>query len=105
MSHTHTVSEVNRVIGAVATGDLSQRMALEIDGRPLKGEFLRSGKKAMSGDRGKCLEAGASDYISKLVDVGRLLSLLRAWLDRAGAQEGGGTDAQSRRQLRAGAGR
>ena len=37
-------SEVARVIGAVAKGDLSQTMALEIDGRPLKGEFLRTGK-------------------------------------------------------------
>ena len=36
--------EVSRVLGAVARGDLSQRMALEIDGRPLKGEFLRSSK-------------------------------------------------------------
>ena len=35
-------AEINRVIGAVAKGDLSQRMALEIEGRPLKGEFLRS---------------------------------------------------------------
>src|SRR2546428_1363172 len=35
-------SEMVRVIGAVANGDLSQRMALEDDGRPLKGEFLRS---------------------------------------------------------------
>ncbi|HEV8516417.1 MAG TPA: HAMP domain-containing protein, partial [Candidatus Limnocylindrales bacterium] len=34
--------EVSRVLGAVAKGDLSQRMALEIDGRPLKGEFRRS---------------------------------------------------------------
>jgi HAMP domain-containing protein/signal transduction histidine kinase/CheY-like chemotaxis protein len=34
-------SEVARVIGAVARGDLSQTMALEIDGGPLKGEFLR----------------------------------------------------------------
>ena len=33
-----------RVIGAVAKGDLSQTMALDIDGRPLKGEFLRIGK-------------------------------------------------------------
>ena len=37
-------SEMVRVIGAVANGDLSQRMALEVDGRPLKGEFLRSVK-------------------------------------------------------------
>ncbi|MDQ2673461.1 MAG: hypothetical protein M3Y40_02280, partial [Chloroflexota bacterium] len=35
-------SEVSRVIGAVAKGDLSQTMALEVDGRPLKGEFLRT---------------------------------------------------------------
>ena len=35
--------EVSRVIGAVAKGDLSQRMSLEIEGRPLKGEFLRIG--------------------------------------------------------------
>src|SRR6202051_4144185 len=32
-------TEVARVIGAVAKGDLSQTMALEVDGRPLKGEF------------------------------------------------------------------
>jgi HAMP domain-containing protein/signal transduction histidine kinase/DNA-binding response OmpR family regulator len=37
-------TEVARVIGAVAKGDLSQTMALEIDGRPVKGEFLRTGK-------------------------------------------------------------
>jgi HAMP domain-containing protein len=36
--------EVARVIGAVAKGDLSQRMALEMDGRPLEGEFLRIGR-------------------------------------------------------------
>jgi hypothetical protein len=37
-------SEMVRVIGAVANGDLSQRMALDVEGRPLKGEFLRSAK-------------------------------------------------------------
>jgi len=36
-------TEVARVIGAVAEGDLSQKMALEIDGQPVKGEFLRIG--------------------------------------------------------------
>jgi HAMP domain-containing protein/signal transduction histidine kinase/CheY-like chemotaxis protein len=37
-------SEMARVIGAVAKGDLSQMMAQEIGGRPLKGEFLRTAK-------------------------------------------------------------
>ena len=37
--------------------------------------------KAMKGDRDKCIAAGASDYISKPVDVAQLLSLLRVWLN------------------------
>src|SRR3989440_9680001 len=37
-------SEMARVIESVARGDLSQRMLPEIDGRPLRGEFLRIGK-------------------------------------------------------------
>ena len=36
--------------------------------------------KAMSGDRAKCIAAGASDYITKPVDVDQLVSLLRVWL-------------------------
>lgn len=36
--------------------------------------------KAMTGDRDKCIKAGASDYITKPVDVDQLLSLLRVWL-------------------------
>jgi signal transduction histidine kinase/HAMP domain-containing protein/CheY-like chemotaxis protein len=37
-------TEIARVIVAVAEGDLSQHMALEIDGRPLRGEFMRIGR-------------------------------------------------------------
>ncbi|MEV5764386.1 HAMP domain-containing protein, partial [Micromonospora sp. NPDC052213] len=37
-------TEIARVIVAVAEGDLSQHMALEIDGRPLRGEYLRIGR-------------------------------------------------------------
>ena len=37
-------TEVGRVIGAVASGDLSQKMTADIEGRPLRGEFLRTSK-------------------------------------------------------------
>src|ERR1043166_661345 len=40
----HPNNEVARVIGAVAQGDLSKAMGLELDGRPLEGEFLRTAK-------------------------------------------------------------
>ena len=39
--------------------------------------------KAMKGDRAKCIEAGASDYITKPVDLEQLFSVLRVWLDRS----------------------
>jgi signal transduction histidine kinase/DNA-binding response OmpR family regulator/HAMP domain-containing protein len=39
--------------------------------------------KAMKGDRQKCLDAGASDYIAKPVDIELLLALVRVWVARA----------------------
>ena len=38
--------------------------------------------KAMKGDREKCIEAGASEYIAKPVDVDQLVSMMRVWLRR-----------------------
>jgi CheY-like chemotaxis protein len=38
--------------------------------------------KAMKGDREKCIEAGASDYIAKPVNTPELLAMLRSWLTR-----------------------
>jgi len=38
--------------------------------------------KAMKGDRDRCLEAGAWDYLSKPVDREQLLATLRAWVYR-----------------------
>jgi CheY-like chemotaxis protein len=39
--------------------------------------------KAMKGDRQKCIQAGASDYVSKPVDIDHLVSVLRVCIQRA----------------------
>jgi CheY-like chemotaxis protein len=52
------------------------------DGRFRTMPILALTAKAMKGDREKCLEAGASDYIAKPVNTDQLLSLLRVWLYR-----------------------
>ncbi len=41
--------------------------------------------KAMKGDRQKCIQAGASDYVSKPVDIDKLISVLRVSIRRADA--------------------
>jgi CheY-like chemotaxis protein len=43
--------------------------------------------KAMQGDRERSLEAGASDYVTKPVDLDHLLDVIRTWLDRGTADD------------------
>jgi CheY-like chemotaxis protein len=49
--------------------------------------------KAMKGDRQKCIEAGASDYVAKPVDIDLLLSLLRVWIARSPVRSKAANDA------------
>jgi CheY-like chemotaxis protein len=51
----------------------------ELEGMPI----VAVTAKAMKGDRQKCIEAGASDYVAKPVDMDQLVSVLRAWLHRS----------------------
>jgi two-component system chemotaxis sensor kinase CheA len=43
--------------------------------------------KAMKGERDKCMEAGASDYIMKPLNIDQLFSLMRVWLTEQVNQE------------------
>ena len=51
--------------------------------------------KAMKGDRQKCLDAGANDYIAKPVDIELLLALVRVWIDRTRMGKGSQDNASS----------
>src|SRR5262245_15271846 len=59
------ITEVTRSIGAVAKGDLTQTMSLDVEGRPLVGEFLRNAKLAHT------IIAQLSVYTSEVTRVAR----------------------------------
>jgi len=61
----------------------------EIRSRPQSGDLpiVAVTAKAMKGDRQKCIQAGASDYVSKPVDIDHLISVLRVSIQRAGAMK------------------
>ena len=52
------------------------------DARLKKLPILMLTAKAMPDDQERCLQAGASDYMAKPLDVDRLLSLVRVWMPR-----------------------
>jgi len=55
---------------------------IRLDPRSKNVPIIAVTAKAMKGDREKCIEAGAWDYLAKPVDPEELVSMLRAWLVR-----------------------
>jgi CheY-like chemotaxis protein len=62
--------------------DFETTRRIRNDPRHRKLPIIAMTAKAMHGDQQKCIEAGASDYISKPIDTQRLKSLLRVWANR-----------------------
>jgi signal transduction histidine kinase/HAMP domain-containing protein/ActR/RegA family two-component response regulator len=66
-------------------GNETTRMIRRVHGKELPVVFLTA--KAMPGDRESSLEAGASDYITKPVDLDKLLAVMASWVTRTGGED------------------
>jgi signal transduction histidine kinase/HAMP domain-containing protein len=78
-------SEMARVIGAVAQGDLSQAMAVEVDDRPLKGEFLRTARTV------NAMVNQLSSFASEVTRVAREVGVEGKLGGQAGVRDVSGT--------------
>ncbi len=75
--------EIDLVLMDIMMPEMNGYKAMEIirkDDRFRKLPIIALTAKAMKGDRKKCIEAGASDYLAKPVNIDKLLSMMRVWL-------------------------
>lgn len=87
MKHLEENSDIDLVImdimmpemdGYVAMREIRDSNSISIRDVPI----IALTAKAMRGDRSKCIEAGANDYLAKPVDNEKLLSLIRVWMSK-----------------------
>lgn len=81
----HENSDVNAILMDIMMPEMDGYKAIQEirkDIRFKETPIIALTAKAMKEDRQKCLDAGASDYISKPIDIAKLLSLLRVWLKK-----------------------
>ena len=86
MSILETAADIDVALVDIMMPDMDGYETMrQIRSKPGIGEIplIAVTAKAMKGDRQKCLDAGASDYIAKPVDIDLLLALMRVWIGRS----------------------